>query len=164
MITATHINYYHLCHRKLWLFANSINMEQTSSLVAEGKLIHEKSYQQRAEKSRELAIGGIKIDYYDAKNRVVREVKKSDKLEHAHIAQLKYYLFVLEENGLEGVTGVLEYPTLKKRKIVVLTAEDRKEILYWLAGVKEIVEAERCPKVVKKPYCKKCAYYEFCFV
>ena len=32
-ITGTHFNYYQLCHRKLWLFANGINMEQESELV-----------------------------------------------------------------------------------------------------------------------------------
>jgi CRISPR/Cas system-associated exonuclease Cas4 (RecB family) len=35
-IIATHINYYHVCRRKLWLFANGINMEQTSDIVADG--------------------------------------------------------------------------------------------------------------------------------
>ncbi|WP_149694528.1 Dna2/Cas4 domain-containing protein [Chitinophaga sp. CF418] len=49
-ITATHINYYHICHRKLWLFSNGITLEHTSDLVAEGKLIGEHSYPQRAEK------------------------------------------------------------------------------------------------------------------
>ena len=28
-LTATHINYFHICHRKLWLFANGINMWHT---------------------------------------------------------------------------------------------------------------------------------------
>lgn len=38
MPTGTHFNYYMVCHRKLWLFANGINMEHTSDLVYEGKL------------------------------------------------------------------------------------------------------------------------------
>ena len=91
-VTGTQIAYYHLCHRKLWLFANGIRMEHTSDLVAEGKLIDENSYPQRAEKWQELAIEGIKIDHYDAQHNIVREVKKSSKKEAAHIAQLKYYL------------------------------------------------------------------------
>jgi CRISPR-associated exonuclease Cas4 len=70
-ITATHINYYFICHRKLWLFANGINMEHTSDMVAEGKLIHETSYPQRAEKYSEIDIGGSRIDFYDAKNKVI---------------------------------------------------------------------------------------------
>ncbi|MBK8519000.1 MAG: Dna2/Cas4 domain-containing protein [Saprospiraceae bacterium] len=32
-ITATHINYFHICHEKLWLFANGINIEQSFYFV-----------------------------------------------------------------------------------------------------------------------------------
>ena len=76
-ITGTHFNYYQLCHRKLWLFANGINMEQESDLVYEGKLVHESSYPQRTARYEEVEIDGIKVDYYDAKNKVVHEIKKS---------------------------------------------------------------------------------------
>ena len=71
MITGTHFAYYQLCRRKLWLFANGINMEQESDLVYEGKLIHEESYPERSSKYEEVAIDGIKVDYYDAKNHVI---------------------------------------------------------------------------------------------
>lgn len=74
-ITGTHFNYYQLCHRKLWLFANGINMEQESDLVYEGKLVHESSYPQRTSKYEEVEIDGIKVDYYDAKNKVIHEIK-----------------------------------------------------------------------------------------
>jgi len=33
-LTATHINYYMVCKRKLWLFSNGINMEHTSDAIA----------------------------------------------------------------------------------------------------------------------------------
>lgn len=65
--TATHINYYHICHRKLWLFANGINMEHTLDTVTEGKLIGENTYTDRAVKYTELQLDGVKIDFYDAK-------------------------------------------------------------------------------------------------
>lgn len=60
-ITGTHIAYYHVCHRKLWLFANGINMEHTSDAVSEGKLIGETSYRGRAEKFTEIEIDGVII-------------------------------------------------------------------------------------------------------
>lgn len=75
VITGTHFNYYQLCHRKLWLFANGINMEQESDLVYEGKLVHESSYPQRTSKYEEVEIDGIKVDYYDARNKVIHEIK-----------------------------------------------------------------------------------------
>lgn len=71
IVTGTHFNYYQLCHRKLWLFANGINMEQESDLVYEGKLVHESSYPQRTSKYEEVEIDGVKVDYYDAKNILV---------------------------------------------------------------------------------------------
>lgn len=64
-ISGIHFNYYQVCHRKLWLFANGINMEQTSDLVYDGKLIHETSYPQRSERYEEVELYGIKIYYYD---------------------------------------------------------------------------------------------------
>ena len=36
-MTGTHFNYYQICHRKLWLFANGINMEHTFDLNDGGK-------------------------------------------------------------------------------------------------------------------------------
>ena len=73
-ISGTLINYYFICHRELWLFANRINMEHNSDLVYEGKLIHEDSYPQRSMKYEEVAIDGIKVDYYDARNKVIHEI------------------------------------------------------------------------------------------
>ena len=164
MTTGTQIQYLHLCHRKLWLFTHGLNMEQTSDLVAEGKLIHETSYTQRAQKWEELAIESIKIDHYDAVRGVVREVKKSNKKEEVHIAQVKYYLFVLERNEIEARHGILEYPKLRETEEVWLTDADRKLIPKWEKEVAEIKERSLCPPKINKPMCKKCAYYEFCYV
>jgi CRISPR-associated exonuclease Cas4 len=139
-------------------------MEHTSDLVYEGKLIHEASYPQRSEKFEELEIDGVKIDFYDARNRVVHEIKKSNKMEVAHEWQLKYYLYVLERNGVEGVTGVLEYPTLRKTEKVSLSDADREHIIELLEKIRKVAENESCPSVEHKRFCGRCSYYEFCYV
>lgn len=162
-ITGTHINYYIVCRRKLWLFANGINMEHTSELVAEGKLIHETTYPQRAEKYREIEIEGIKIDFYDPKEKVVHEIKKSDKVEAAHTWQLKYYLYVLQQNGIEGATGILEYPKLRRREEIELSEEDVKYFEDAKLQIQEIIQSEECPPRVQKKICKSCSYFDFCW-
>jgi CRISPR-associated exonuclease Cas4 len=162
-ITGTHINYYFICKRKLWLFANGINMEHTSDLVYDGKLIHETSYPQRSEKYTEVEIGGIKIDYYDQKNKVIHEVKKSDKIEIAHEWQLKYYIYVLEQNGIFDVTGILEYPALRRTNKIYLSDRDRSEIEDIKIKIEEIVKSEQCPSLLKIGLCKNCSYFEFCW-
>ena len=163
-MTGTHFNYYQVCHRKLWLFANGINMEHTSDLVYEGKLIHETSYPQRSERYEELEIDGIKLDFYDARNKVIHEIKKSDKIEEAHEWQLKYYIYVLERNGIEGVTGILEYPTMHQTDKVLLTDIDRKRIQEIEKDICLIIESDNCPPVINSKICKQCSYYEFCYV
>lgn len=162
-ITGTHFNYYQLCHRKLWLFANGINMEQNSDLVYEGKLIHQESYPQRSVRYEEVEVEGIKVDYYDAKSKVIHEIKKSDKVEKAHEWQLKYYLYVFERNGIEGVTGILEYPKLRKTEEVVLSDIDRETIVEMSAEIQRIIESETCPPSAKKGICKNCSYFDFCY-
>lgn len=162
-ITATLINIYHVCTRELWLHAHEIRMEHTSDTVSEGKLIGETSYAQRNDKYTEMAMDGIKIDFYDAKNKIIHETKKSDKAEKAHIAQVKYYIMVLERNGICGVEGIIEYPTQRKTERVVLTDADRTDIGRWETDIQRIVAQEVCPKVIHKPICKNCSYFDFCY-
>lgn len=162
-ITGTHFNYYHICHRKLWLFAHSIQMEQTSELVYEGKLIHESSYAQRNSKFEEVQLDGIKVDFYDAKNCVIHEIKKTDKRENAHEWQLKYYIYVFEKNGIDGVHGILEYPKMRKTEEIWLSDVDRAEIEDSKLKIAEIINLEHCPDKLKKTKCKNCSYFDFCF-
>jgi CRISPR-associated exonuclease Cas4 len=163
-ITGTHINYYFVCKRKLWLFANDIQMEHTSEIVEEGKLIHESTYQKRAEKYKEIEIDGIKIDYYDTKNHIVHEVKKTSKIEEAHIWQLKYYIFVLQKHGIPCEKGLLEYPKLKNRKEIVFTAMDKEKLIYIEKQIIAITDQKEMPPKENLSICKACAYYDFCRV
>lgn len=162
-INATLINLYHVCRRELWFHAKGIRMEHTSDLVYEGRLIHEGSYPQRSTQYREVELPGGKVDFYDPKAKVIHEVKKSDKVEPAHLWQLKYYIYLFEENGIEGVSGVLEYPVLRKKVEVEFRPEDRREIEKILAEIEKIISDENCPPLVKKRLCSSCSYYEFCF-
>lgn len=162
-ITGTHFQYYHVCKRKLWLFSNGIMMEHTSDLVFEGRLIHENTYPQRSARYEEIAIDGIKVDYYDAREKVIHEIKKSNKIEVAHEWQLKYYLYVFERNGLFGHRGVIEYPALRKTTDVVLTDEDRAHICEIEKEIEAIAQSTECPAKEARKLCTNCSYFDFCY-
>jgi len=162
-ITGTHFNYYIICHRKLWLFANGIQMEHTSDLVEMGKLIHETSYPNRNEKYEEIEISGIKVDFYDPKRGIIHEIKKSDKIEKAHEWQLKYYLWVFEQHGIQCRYGILEYPKLRKTEEVYLTAIDREIIPSMLGDTEALIMNDHCPERIKVSTCRNCAYFDFCW-
>ena len=157
--TGTQINYYFVCKRKLWLFTKDIRFESENEYVQLGRLIDENSYKRN---KKQIEIGKIKIDFIDNKG-VIHEIKKSNKIEKAHIQQVKYYIYTLRKMGVENITGEIDYPKLKKRKTVLLTTEDEKELESIFVDIQGILDKPKPPGVIKKTICKKCAYYEFCF-
>ena len=103
------------------------------------------------------------MDYYDTKNNVIHEIKKSGKVEKAHLWQLKYYIYVFEQHGIKGVSGILEYPTLRKKETIVISNEDRDNIQEMIKGIVSVIESDNCPFLEYKGICKNCSYYDFCF-
>lgn len=138
-------------------------MEHTSDLVFDGKLLHETSYPQRPERYEEMEIDGIKIDFYDTRNKIIHEIKKSNKIQEAHEWQVKYYIYVLERNGVQGVSGLLEYPALRQTNKVLLTDADRTHIVEIENDIRRIIESDKCPNVIHSRICKNCSYYDFCY-
>lgn len=172
-INATLINIYHICHRELWLHANGITMEHTSDIVYEGKLIGEDTYPQRAEKNQELEItaeldngmmASAKIDFFDAKNGIVHETKKSAAKEKAHVAQVKFYLYLLRKNGIKAEYGLIDYPKIRQTERVELPDDEMDEVEKWIAAVAEIIQLESCPPTLPISKCKSCSYFDFCWV
>ena len=136
-------------------------MEQESELVELGKFIHETSYQR--EKKEIMVDNTIVIDF-TGNDKIIHEVKKSNKIEKAHIWQLKYYLYYLKQKGILNVTGELNYPKLKKIEKVSLTDNNEKELKKIFSNIDEIINRDTPPPHINKSFCKKCAYYEFCYV
>jgi CRISPR-associated exonuclease Cas4 len=159
IITGTQIAYYNICHRKLWLFSKNISMEHTSEFVEIGKMLHEYSY---SRKKKEINLEGIKIDFIDTTNGIIHEIKKSKKLDESHHWQIKYYLFYFKKLGI-NVKGMIDYPKLKRREYINLTNEDEEKLKVMLEKIKIIINNNQIPGLIKKPYCKKCSYYDFCY-
>jgi len=158
IFTGTQVNYYFICHRKLWLFSHNIGMEKESQEVAIGKFLQQKSYER---KEKDILIDRIAIDFVEKGGKIIiHEVKKSKKMEKAHIYQLLYYIYYLRKRGIEA-EGIINYPLTRKIKKVKL--EDEREIEAILEEIKKIVAMEEPPPARRKPYCKRCAYYEFCW-
>ncbi len=138
-------------------------MEHTSDLVYAGKMIHENSYPQRSSRYKEIELDGIKIDFFDAVNKVIHETKKSRKEHESHLWQLKYYIYLLERAGIDGVSGILEYPKERKTEEVYLCQTDKTFIEEAQKAIKQIIESASCPDLIQSAKCKKCAYFDFCY-
>lgn len=160
-VTGVMVYYNFICKRKLWYFSNDLNMEFNSELVGIGKLIDENSYGR--EKKNILIDESINIDFLkDWK--VLHEVKKSRKLDEASKWQLKYYIWVLRSKGVNIEKGILDYPLLRKREEIILTIEEEEELMGVLRDIQDILNMPLPPGTINKPYCKKCSYYELCYI
>jgi CRISPR-associated exonuclease Cas4 len=163
IFTGTQVAYYVICPTKLWLFTRFTTMEQTSDLVNSGKLLQEISFKHL--KKDFIVDQKIAIDFIKKGDKLIlHEIKKSNKLEKAHIVQLLYYIFYLKnEKGIENVEGIINYPSKRKIVRVELTPEKEIELQNILKKIKEIILLPQPPKPEKKKYCRKCSYFEFCW-
>ncbi|WP_457752179.1 CRISPR-associated protein Cas4 [Thermococcus sp.] len=160
LITGTEINYLFICPTKLWYFTKGITMEQENEWVDLGKFLHERRY---GSEEKEVQIGPIKIDFIRGGNVIeVHEVKKSKSMEKAHEMQALYYLYYLKRLGIRA-RAVLHYPKLNEKRELALDGHEE-EIEAAIKEVERIKSLPAPPEPVKSRKCKKCAYYELCWV
>ncbi len=163
IFTGTQVNYFVICKTKLWYLSHFLHREQESDLVVLGKILQEASY---GNVKKDVMIDSkIAIDFIKRGDKLIlHEVKKSDRLEKAHIMQLLYYIYYLKnEKGIENVEGRINYPKQRKIVAVKLTKEREKELLRIFKEITQITSLPQPPKPEYKKYCRKCSYFEFCF-
>lgn len=155
------VQYYVTCKRELWFFANQINMNYNNDDIDIGRYIHEKSY---SRENKEIKMDNMVFDYVKNKDDLtIFEVKKSSSLTIGAKYQLYFYLYSMRNYGKE-VKGVLVYPKERKREEVILTDEIIEEMENIIEDIHKIVDLNKPPKAVKKPYCKGCSFFELCMV
>ncbi len=162
-MNGTLMNYYFHCRRQCYLHGNRINLEDNSEIVKTGKALHE----ERAERSgnSEIAIENIRLDRLTRD--YVTEIKKSDADEEACKWQLYYYLYVLKEKGIirKGRLEFIEKNKPQRRvEIYELNEEIEIQIETVIEEIQSLLESDKLPDVIHKPHCKKCAYYEYCYI
>lgn len=160
-ITGAMVYYYFICKRKLWYFVNEISMEQNSELVSLGKILDETSYSR--DKKGFLIDNTINIDLIK-EGTVIHEVKKTKAIEDAGVWQLKYYMYYLEKRGVKNIKAKIDFPLLRETKEIKLEKDDRKNLDNILKNIEEVLKEEKPPKSINSKICKKCAYFDLCYV
>lgn len=140
-------------------------MEHNSDLVTMGKFISESTYKRE---DHELQIfvddASIVLDYYDKKNKIIHEIKKTDSMENAHVWQVKYYISVLRDKGINDVTGELNYPKLNEKIRIEFSDSDYNELQNIKDDIIKIVNNKTSPPIINRPFCKNCSYYDLCYI
>ena len=148
-VNGTLMNYYFHCKRQCYLHGNRLNLEEKA---ADGK-------------NTELAIDNIRLDKLTKE--YLTEIKKSDADVEAARWQLLYYLKVLKTKGVIR-KGRLEFveknKTDKKIVYVELTEDNERQLEAYIKEIEELIHQEKVPECLNKSKCKKCAYYEYCYI
>ena len=160
-ITGLMFYYYFVCKKKLWYFVNQIQMEQNSELVEIGKIIDETSYEHQEKHI--LIDNTINIDFIK-NSAILHEVKKTKAIEEASIWQVKYYMYYLERKGVKNVKARIDFPLIKETKEIILNEEDRQAIKEVIVHIQEIINSKISVDVEQDKKCKKCAYYDLCYI
>ena len=161
-INGTLMNYYIHCPRQCYLHAHRLNMENNSEDVKIGKALHEEKY--KDDDNSEITIDNIKLDKLTKD--YLTETKKSDADVEASRWQLIYYLYVLKEKGIDR-KGKLEFIQKNKEKkvmVVELNEEIEAELFDKIKEIQKLIQNQKVPDVVERKHCKKCAYYDYCFI
>lgn len=160
-ITGIMIYYYFVCKRKLWYFTHEISMETENENVMLGKLLDENSYQRD---DKHINIDNVvNIDFIKG-HKELHEIKKSRAIEEAGIWQVKYYLYYLKQRGVEGLKAKIDYPLLKKNRMMELAEEDEKRLEEIIGEINELRERTQPPQFCAQKICPKCAYHDLCFI
>ena len=159
-ITGTLIWYYKICKREVWLMARHLEPYHHDPLLELGRAIHETSYESL---SKEIKLEGVKFDIYLKGKRTVCEIKTSSKFLEAATFQVKYYLYRLRDMGIKA-RGVVLVPREKKRYKISLDEDSIKELEEAFNDIRNIVSMEVPPPPKRIPFCRRCAYRDFCWV
>ena len=160
-VTGMMVYYLFVCKRKLWYFCHEINMENENENVMLGKLLDESSYNRD---DKHINIDNVVNIDFIRELRELHEVKKSRAIEEAGIWQLKYYLYYLQQKGVNNIKGRLDYPLIKKNITVELSNEDIQTIENVINEIQDVKKMKLPPTFSEKKICKKCAYHDLCFI
>ncbi|MDY0364397.1 MAG: CRISPR-associated protein Cas4 [Arcobacteraceae bacterium] len=162
-VNGTLINYFFHCKTQLWLHANRLNLEDNSEDVRIGKVLHE--IKEERNKNSEISIDNIKIDKLT--DEYLIEYKKSDSDPEAVKWQVLLYLYKLKQKGVIK-KGKIEYFEKKnkstKSETLELDESNEEKLLKVLQEMEKIINLPKAPEPIFENKCKKCAYYEYCFI
>ncbi len=161
-INGTLMNYYIHCPRQCYLHAQRLNLESNSEDVKVGKALHESKYMN--DDNAEIAIDNIRLDKLTKE--YLTETKKSDADVEASRWQLIFYLYVLKQKGIvrKGKLEFIQKNKEKKTVIIELDESLENELLLKMDEIKKLINSDKVPEVIEKKQCKKCAYYDYCYI
>lgn len=156
-------NAYNLCPRQAWLMSRNLTADQENLYIDIGRVIDKESFK-REKKKIYLADENAVVDMVTKEDGrlFIAEIKKSSSTLKSGIFQLKYYLYLFKQRGL-NFDGIIKIPKEKKSIKVELDNEDVELIESKLRNIEDLLSREKAPRPERLKICSKCGHNEFCW-
>ncbi|HBT47362.1 MAG TPA: CRISPR-associated protein Cas4 [Peptococcaceae bacterium] len=160
-VVGSMVNAYIICPRKAWLMSRQICPDEDNTHLHLGRLIQNQSY---GRERKEVRLEHLCLDLIrrEEETLVVAEVKKSSRAREAARMQLAFYLYELEQMGIEA-RGELLFPEERRREQLVLDDKLAQQVEEIKGCIVNLVLQEQPPPPQRNVFCNKCAYAEFCW-
>lgn len=156
-VTGQAIQYATVCMRELWLYLHGVNINKDNPHIATGTVVDNSYY---TDSDTIIIDSMIAPDIME--NGSIIEVKPSSGFGSGPEMQLSYYLWYLNEFYQDTRTGVLAYPTERKREIIQLTENRTRKVEKLIEDVYQMYIATTPPSFEEKDFCDSCAYKDVC--
>lgn len=148
-----------LCPTRTWFHYHRIDCAHLNRHMQAGLLVHETAYG-----GTQVYFGfGLSPDRLDFKHREVNEVKNSRAYEPATIAQLMFYVAVMQQASHQSWTGVLRYPNSRRTKRLLMNATKEMELFTQFKHIKAVIQQPRPQQQVLQKICTHCSYRLLCW-
>jgi CRISPR-associated exonuclease Cas4 len=156
-VTGISIQYASVCKRELWFYLHGVDINRDNPHIATGSDVDSRFYQDAESQVIDSMIAPDILE----DGRII-EVKPSSTNSCSSENQLLYYMWYLSRFYDIKRSGVLAYPTERKRESVELTDQKITKIKELIQTVYEMYQSDEPPEFEEKPVCESCAYKEFC--
>ena len=73
-------------------------------------------------------------------------------------------MYYLEKRGIQNIKAKIDFPLLRESKEITLEQNDREVLENVMKNIEELAKKEIPPTRTDSKICRKCAYYDLCYV
>ena len=73
-------------------------------------------------------------------------------------------MYYLQKRGVKNITAEIDFPLIKETKEIFLEDSDIKTLDEVIKNIVNIITKEKPPEMINDKICKKCAYYDLCYI
>ena len=73
-------------------------------------------------------------------------------------------MYYLEQKGIKNIKAEIDFPLIRETKKVILEDDDRNILNNVVKNIENIVKQDKPSKTIDSKICKKCSYFDLCYV